>query len=202
MVGARIPRPRSKTVVLSILIFCTAGLCSACTKPLSRGWTPFQLALFNPLQVFVEEDGVRGARVSMAYGNNTDVVGLDVGAIGLSKSMTGLQINAAYSGTDNLDGVQIGSLNQVTNRVRGVQLGGVLSHAGELNGLQLAGLHSRAESVTGFQISGMVNETEELRGVQIGIVNINYDRPIPFQILPFISWGYGSASEEDADTED
>ena len=196
MVGARIPRPRSKTLVLSILVFCTAGLCSACTKPLSRGWTPFQLALFNPLQVFVEEDGVRGARVNAIVGSNADIAGVDVGFNGLSESMTGLQVNAGYSGADSLDGVQISSLNQVNDRVRGVQIGGVFSHAEEVVGLQLSGTHNRAEAVTGAQIAGMVNETEILTGAQIGLINCNWSRPFPFQCIPFMSMGFAGASDE------
>jgi len=161
-----------------------------------------QLAFFNPLQVVVEEDGVRGARISALYGHNADVTGLDVGFVGLSETMTGLQINAAYNGPDDLDGFQIGALNQVTNRVRGFQLGGVLSHAEEVVGLQIAGTHSRAESVTGAQISGIVNETEELRGLQLGVVNCNWSRPFPFQCIPVMSLGFASASDEDADSED
>jgi len=197
MARSRIPTSQNKTLVLSVLLFCTAGLCSACTKPLARGWTPFQFAVFNPLQVFVEEDGVKGARVSAGYGQNADISGIDVGFIGVSETMTGLQINAGYSAPENLDGLQISSLNQVGDRVRGVQLGGVISYAEEVVGLQIAGLHSRAETVTGAQIGGMVNETERLTGAQIGILNCNWSRPFPFQCIPLMSMGFAGPIDED-----
>ena len=121
------------------------------------GWTPFQFAFFSPIQIFAEEKDVRGVRISFPFGSNADMDGLDVGGIGVSASMTGLQINMAYSGSDNLDGVQIGALNQVMNRVRGLQLSGVLNEAEEVSGVQITGIHNRAESVAGLQIAGMVN---------------------------------------------
>jgi hypothetical protein len=199
MAKSRIPTSQNKTLVLSVLLFCTAGLCSACTKPLARGWTPFQVAVFNPLQVFVEEDGVKGARVSAGYGQNADISGIDVGFVGVSGTMTGLQINAGYNGPENLDGLQISSLNQVGDRVRGVQLGGVISYAEEAVGLQIAGLHSRAESMTGVQIAGMVNEAEELTGVQIGFVNCIWSKPFPFKCIPGMNFGFGGGDEDDSE---
>jgi len=199
MAKSRIPTSQNKTLVLSVLLFCTAGLCSACTKPLARGWTPFQFAFFNPLQVFVEEDGVKGARVSAGYGQNADISGIDIGFVGVSETMTGLQFNAGYSGAENLDGLQIAPLNQVGDRVRGVQLGGVISYAEEVVGLQIAGGHNRAENITGVQIGGMVNEAEELTGLQIGLFNFNWSRPFPFQMIPFISPGFGGGGEDDED---
>ena len=161
------------------------------------GWTPVQFAFFNPLQVFVEEDGVRGARVSAIYGHNADIVGVDIGFIGVSESMTGIQVNAGYSGPEDLDGIQIGSMNQVANRVRGVQIGGVISHAEEVVGLQIAGAHSKAETITGVQIGGMISEAEEVTGVQFGILNFNWSRPFPFQCIPLINPGWGGSGDVD-----
>ena len=201
MVKPCIPRSRSRALVVPVLLLCIAGLCSACMKPLPKGWTPFQLALWNPIQVFVEEDGVRGARVGL-YGSNTDMYGIDFGFIGLSESMTGIQVNAGYSESENLDGIQISAVNEVTRRMRGLQLGGVMSHADEVLGMQIAGAHNRAETVVGLQFGAMVNETEELAGVQIGIVNCNWSRRTPFQCIPVFSVGFGGVSEEDEDTED
>jgi hypothetical protein len=168
----------------------------------SVGWTPFQLALFNPVQIFEEDDDVKGARANVVYGNNRDVSGIDIGFIGRSESMTGFQVNAGYNGSETLDGIQIGSLNEVSYRVRGVQLGGVISYGGEVSGLQIAGAHNRAESITGVQIGGMVNETEELTGVQIGLINFNWSRPFPFQCLPFISIGFGGTGEDEGEYEE
>jgi hypothetical protein len=202
MATTRIPNSRIRTLVPSILLFCAVGFCSACTKPLPNGWTPFQLAFFNPAQVFGEETDVRGVRVSAIYGNNAEITGIDIGGIGLSDSMTGLQVNMAYSEAANLDGVQISSINKIDERVRGVQLGGVISHADEVIGLQIAPVHNLAETVKGVQIGGMINETEELTGVQIGIVNFNWSRPFPFQCLPFISIGFGGSGAEEEDSED
>ena len=202
MPKSRTPNSQTNTLILSVLVFCTAGLASGCTKPLSAGWTPVQFAFFNPLQVFVEEDGVRGARVNAIYGHNADIVGVDIGFIGVSESMTGLQVNAGFSGPESLDGVQISSLNETINRVRGVQIGGVFSHAEEVIGLQLSGTHNRAEVVTGAQITGMVNETERLTGAQIGLINCNWSRPFPFQCIPFMSMGFAGASGEVEDEDE
>jgi hypothetical protein len=167
-------------------------------EPEPTDWTPFQLSFFSPVQFFPVDHDVLGVRVSAILGNNADITGIDVGGIGVAKAMTGLQANLAYNGTESLDGMQIASINQVTGRVRGAQIGGIVSHADEVVGVQFAPLHNLAETVTGVQIGGMINETEELRGVQFGLINFNWSRPFPFQMIPFISIGFGY-SDEDGD---
>jgi len=42
------------------------------------GWTPYQFALWNPVQIFGKTRDVYGLRTSIFYGKNRDVYGLDI----------------------------------------------------------------------------------------------------------------------------
>lgn len=45
------------------------------------GWTPFQLSILNPVQLFGEDRDVYGLRTSIFYGKSRDIYGLDLGLI-------------------------------------------------------------------------------------------------------------------------
>ncbi|HQO41156.1 MAG TPA: hypothetical protein PK986_11850, partial [Spirochaetota bacterium] len=44
-------------------------------------WTPLQLALFNPVQIFDEKCNVYGLRLNLIYGVNSDLYGIDIGMV-------------------------------------------------------------------------------------------------------------------------
>ena len=163
MAGSCISTVRSGTVILAVAL-----LCSAC----STTWTPLQGAYCNPLQLFTESTDVRGLRVSVLYGKNASVYGLDVGL---------------WNEVEELDGLGVGFVNKVEERVRGLQYG-VGNYAREVVGVQIGGMVSQSNSVVGVQIGGFGNDAEKLVGLQIGLLNFNKSGPFPF--LPFFNFGF------------
>ena len=89
----------SKLAILGLALCC-----SACASTLDSGWTPFQLALFSPLQTFPEEVDVRGLRTNLLYGDNADFRGVDLGMVGTANSTKGVQSNFFYNEAEDLSG--------------------------------------------------------------------------------------------------
>ena len=131
-----------------------------------RGWTPIQLALWKPVQLFSSERGVIGLELNLIYGEAFDLVGLDVGLVNRKQWMSG--------------GIQLAGLfNRVVNRARGIQLAGVGNWVeGQSYGLQ-ASIVNFAAGVVGIQL-GVVNQNGPLSqvepvtaGLQVGGLNID-----------------------------
>lgn len=166
-------------------------------EAVKKGWSPFQFAVFNPLQLFNEGKDIIGLRLTLVYGGNADVSGIDLGlGINSSHNFTGIQIagimnNAAgdpgdFIGTgiqiaglgnttDHLYGIQIGGLgNGVTNDATGIQIGLVGNVASTVKGIQIGGLYNfnygKNSSITGIQI-GVFNYSDNVTGIQIGLYN-------------------------------
>ena len=60
----------------------TLALATGFAAPLAaQEEKPIQLALLAPVQLFPESDAVKGVRVSLIYGKNAAVTGLDFGLI-------------------------------------------------------------------------------------------------------------------------
>ena len=162
--------------------------------------TPFQIALFDPVQLFSRETDVNGLRLNLIYGDNRTVRGLDAGVanwvegdqtgiqIGLHNNCkgqsTGLQSGLVNWGERGMAGMQIASLvNRVKGTMTGIQVSGANSAYG-LRGCQVA-LFNGATDMRGFQL-GVVNIAEG-SGVQIGLVNLNRNGFLPF--FPIINVG-------------
>ena len=149
-------------------------------------------------------------------GKNAKISGYDCGMVGIAEAVTGAQTNAFYSEAGDLIGVQLAALpgNRATNvsgvqfgganvaegRVEGYQLAGVANETQEIAGGQVAGFYNKAERVVGFQFSGFVNVADDLRGFQLGALNFNRNGLLPF--FPILNFGFGSASEDKAASED
>lgn len=150
---------------------------------------PFQVALLAPIQAFPEQDAIKGIRLSLLYGRNASMTGLDIGlvssttrdflgvqfgVVGLAEgSFTGFQDNWILNRVEgDFEGLQWGFVNSVDNG-RGVQISGV-SHAQNFRGLQL----------------GLVNYAETLDGLQIGVVNI-IKKGGQFPVMVLVNWGKG-----------
>jgi hypothetical protein len=196
---------RSITAVLAIAMLCSAFGCAP-----SRGWTPIQVGMFNPGQLFTEETDVHGLRLSLPYTHNENVYGLDTGIASTAESLTGIQVNFLFNGAQDATalqaticlnssikakGLQLSVLNLVEQSFSGLQLAGLVNTAGEAKGAQIAGIHNRAESIVGLQITSLVNETNDLRGLQIGALNFNESGPLPF--FPIFNFGWGSDSDDE-----
>jgi hypothetical protein len=135
---------------------------------------PVQLALFTPLQVFPEGDRISGVRLSLLYGRNVSVNGLDLGLI-----------NHATAGTSK--GLQFGLVGLVDSDFVGWQDSSVNVVKGNFKGFQW-GFVNYAKSAKGFQL-GFVNYAESMHGLQIGLVNIIRQGGV-LPVLPIVNWSF------------
>jgi hypothetical protein len=148
-------------------------------------WAPFQISLFDPVQVHPAEVSVYGLRLNVLYGNNTEVTGLDLGLMNrTTKGNTGLQLGMINIWIDgDLTGLQAGLATYCRGAVNGGQIGG-LNCSESLKGIQIGAIN-RVKSGTGLMI-GIVNWADQLDGLQIGLVNILGNSSI-FPVLPIIN---------------
>ncbi len=190
--------------------------CSACASTPDSGWTPFQAAFFDPLQIFSSETNVSGVRLNLPYGNNATFRGVDLGMVGYTDSAKGVQINFFYNEADefsglqlagmpgnrcvDLEGIQAGVINTTEGRVRGWQLSFLFNESSSLIGGQISGIFNRSRRVRGLQIASLVNEADDLRGIQIGALNFNRNGILPF--FPVFNIGFGSDPEEETSDDD
>ncbi len=199
-----------KILVFIFMVLTFAAFSSA----YGSDWTPVQLALVNPVQVFPEKTDVRGLRINLLYGLNENVSGLDIGVANqVTNRFKGAQIGAYPFGgvniTKELSGLQLagffGGVNIADGKTVGIQVSGMvagINYAGDVTGAQVSGLllgvnvaknvkglqacviYNQAESMQGLQI-GLVNYCIELKGIQIGLVNVIEKGKIPF--LPIVN---------------
>lgn len=159
----------------------------AVTLVASANAEPIQLALFNPIQLNPEGSSVDIGRISLIYGKNTNLTGVDLGlvnhltgnafalqwgAVGyVEGNFTGWQNNGFNITKGDITGLQGGS-NALYNSCRGgtgIQAG-VVNINQSLVGLQW-GLVNYSPKMTGLQV-GFVNYAASLKGLQLGLVNI------------------------------
>jgi hypothetical protein len=141
------------------------------------GYTPIQLALVAPRQLFSERRTVIGLRINTIYGRNRAVYGIDIGLINDADRVGAIQAGLVNIARESAGGFQIGGFNW-TPQMTGAQIGG-FNYAGTVRGGQMGGVNI-AKKARGFQI-GLVNvTTQHLRGVQLG--GLNYARN---------AWGLG-----------
>jgi len=148
---------------------------------------PIQLSLLSPAQLVPADEAIRGLRLSLLYGRNTDVTGLDVGLVAHSTGdFRGVQL-AVVGLTDNdFTGLQYSLVSVITGHMEGVQLGGVnLAESGR--GIQWGAVnHSR--NFRGLQLS-LVNYAETLHGIQVGLVNIIREGGV-LPVMPIVNWSF------------
>jgi hypothetical protein len=189
--------------------------CYVCTQPIELV-APFQITLFNPIQLYADTNSVQGLRLNLIYGSNVNVTGVDIGLINhVQGNLSGEQIGICNVVGGDVVGAQGGICNVVYGDVYGAQsslinfVGGNLSGvqssylgnqvAGHVKGFQISCLYNHAESVTGLQYAafnhtysmcglqlGLINYTDDLYGIQIGLINIQTNRAI-FKAVPIIN---------------
>jgi len=154
--------------VMLILLLATVGMnAQAQSKPV-------QLALFNPIQIFPENTSIGGIRISLIYGKNASVSGLDWGLVNYTTSGTSMGWQTGLVGLNeaNFVGLQSNFVNVNNQNVEGVQWG-FYNHAGYMNGLQL----------------GFINHAGSMKGLQIGLINI-IKTGGQFPIFPIVNWSF------------
>lgn len=150
---------------------------------------PFQIALFNPIQIRSEDAEIQILRLSLLYGKNVAVKGLDVGLV--SHNTGGISKGLQYGLVGYVEGDFLGWQDTAVNVVNGVFTG--LQGPGLYNGLGSGeafqwGLVNNAEDVSGFQL-GLVNIAQSMYGLQIGLINIIQDKT-RWSVLPIVNWSF------------
>ena len=153
------------SVAVLILVLPFAG--AAQSKPIN-------VALFNPVQIFPEDNSITGLRINLIYGKNVSMTGLDWGLVN-------------DVGTGGFTGLQWGIVNLSDGDVAGMQGGWVNYDKKNVEGFQY-GWFNRGDYVNGFQL-GLVNYAETMKGLQIGIVNFIHTGG-QFPVFPIVNWSF------------
>jgi len=176
--------------VLLVLLGTVVLFCSFSTEQghAQMSEKPFQVALFNPIQIYNEETSIIILRLNVIYGRNVSVKGLDVGLVnyntgGVSK---GLQHGLVGVVEGDFVGWQDNGINLVKGEFTGCQSGfyNSLDHGEAFQ----PGIFNKARDMSGFQL-GLVNYTENMYGLQIGLVNIIREKAT-LPIFPIVNWHF------------
>jgi len=146
------------------------------------GAAPLQLSFASPVQLVAEPRDVAGLRLTLFFGKNADVAGLDIAVGGTSsRAFTGVQLALFGNYVEGkAAGVQAGLFGNAAAHISGVQIGGLianLAHEGG-DGLQLGVSNVAGGKFNGVQI-GLIGSvfrsdwtTLNFTGVQIGAMNL------------------------------
>lgn len=189
-----------------------AALSISVSAPAFAAVSPLGVSIVPPVQFPADDFSITGLRLSLLYGRQRDVYGLDLGALGnitnqrfvgiamsglfnINHGMTtviGLQGAGVVNWSTqklNVYGVQAASINivEAESSVTGLQfaLVNLASHTA-IRGLQV-GVYNVARSVYGLQI-GLVNVVDNLHGLQLGFLNFNHTGL--FAVAPVINFGF------------
>jgi hypothetical protein len=170
----------------SVLVLATTAF--AADGWVTLPFTPFQLAVAPGAgQVFSKSTPVYGLRVSVLYGIQSKVVGLDLGLFNDADSMSGVAVGFCGITRGNGVGAHLEfGCSVVEADFAGVQTAFVNRVGGQLAGFQF-GIANSAQSGAGLQI-GLMNLSDSMRGVQLGLLNWNSNGFLP--LFPFINFGF------------
>ena len=151
--------------------------------------SPIGFGIISPVQYPGAEADVMGFRLSLAYGQNANVSGLDFGVFGcrVDGCLFGLQTSAIMNHVGSASGaLQIAGVGNhcledyfgvqvagIANMTEGYVYGGQISSfniARDVSGLQI-GAYNQADNAAGIQI-GVINYANDMQGIQIGLFNI------------------------------
>ncbi len=173
---------RSRSVVAVLAFVCAAA------TPLVAQQKPIQLALFTPVQIVPESQGVGVLRLNLIYSVNRSVQYVDLGLVNVTTGGASQGVQWAFVAINkgSFTGWQSSAVAVTHGRFVGLQDGWFTS-AQEGHGVQW-GLVNTAARWNGLQI-GLVNYTQRLHGVQIGLVNIiKQGGALP--VLPIVNWSF------------
>ena len=135
---------------------------------------PIQLSLVTPIQLFPEDNSIKGVRINLIYGRNVSITGLDWGLVN-------------HTTTGKSKGVQFGLVGLSDSDFMGWQDNSVNVTRGKFEGLQ-SGIFNHAKDMSGVQL-GLVNCAQIMNGLQIGLVNIIRQEGA-FPVFPIVNWSF------------
>ncbi len=138
------------------------------TGCIQASWTPVEMGVVPPAQIFREDTEVRGLRMALVYAENASLTGFDFALIDarVTGPVRGVQFAGFFTNTQgSADGLQLGLANGTRGALRGLQLGGG-NGAGSAHGLQLGLLVNRTGST-----DSVASRFGDLYGAQLGIMN-------------------------------
>lgn len=195
------------SVSIAIICFCLFS------PPSQAAFSPVSVGIFPPVQFPASDFTISGFRLSLLWGKQRDIYGLDIGAIGniTEQEFVGTSISGIFNSTNGSTtvlGVQLAGITNVnTNKtdVFGIQIAGIVNSnkaVSKIAGLQVSianlsphtdiyglqvGIYNTALNVNGLQV-GIVNVTDSLHGLQIGL--LNFHRKGFFTVSPIINIGF------------
>jgi hypothetical protein len=173
------------------MVVAGLGLMTLALTPIpSEGQAePIQLSLVGPTIQLVDDDAdIIGVRLSLFYGLNRNVTGLDIGLVSHTRGDSkGVQFGFLGLTDGTFTGWQDNFVNIARERFQGLQHGAV-NVMGTGEGVQWSWAFNRAEYLNGLQFS-LVNFAEDMDGVQVGLVNIIRSKR-RFPVLPIVNWKF------------
>jgi hypothetical protein len=199
--------PRN-TAVPNMLCLCLAfatALIAPGSVAAESSWSPLQLAVWDPVQIFDSEKSIYGFRYSLIRGVNHDVFGLDISSFAnvATGDVLGGQFSLAHNHVDgDFSGIQFSGYNAISGKLYGLQAGGVNSTSAQVIGLQtallndsegsnigvqFAGLNLSSGVFSGMQVGILGNDTRggKMRGLQLAVLSVFADEVTGVQISPF-----------------
>lgn len=164
----------SKKLFIALGVAVLAAMSFAAPAMAQAQDRPFQLALFSPIQIYPPNYEISGIRLSLIYGKNANVTGVDWGLI--NHTTTGQSV-----------GWQLGVVGLVEADFMGWQDNWVNIVQGNFQGLQW-GVVNSANHASGLQF-GLVNYARTLHGLQIGLINI-IKQGGQFPVFPIVNWSF------------
>ena len=178
--------------------FALAAASALADEAPPAGAAPLQLSFATPVQLVPESRDVSGLRLTLFYGKNAGVSGLDIAALGFSQSRTlaGVQLSFFANAVEGrTTGLQAGLFGNAAGHLAGVQVGGLIANfareggdgvqlglsnftGGKFSGVQIGALNF-AGDCAGLQI-GVINSCRNMRGVQIGLLNHIAEGAVPW----------------------
>ncbi|MEE9358684.1 MAG: hypothetical protein V3U62_10540, partial [Sedimenticolaceae bacterium] len=124
-------RLTTSAIAVSIAVFVLSS-------PLLAQDKPIQLSLLAPIQIFPEDNSISGVRLSLIYGRNASVTGLDWGLV--NHTTTGLSKGVQFGFVGLVDSDFVGWQDNTVNVVKGNFEGfqsGFVNYANYAHGFQL-----------------------------------------------------------------
>ena len=169
-------------------ILLAFALAAAAAVPASAQEKPFQLALFTPVQIVPESQGVGVLRLNLIYSNNKSVRYVDLGLINATSGGPSAGVQWAFVAINkgSFQGWQSAAVAVTQGPFVGLQSGWFTS-ARQGEGVQW-GLVNTAANWNGLQF-GLINYTQRLHGVQVGLINI-IKTGGQFPVFPIVNWSF------------